>query len=114
MPSRSPEPGARPTRFSARVAGAVVYLSGELDLSTVPQLRTALESAAKVRDGRIVLHMAELSFIDSSGVRALVECRSAGRHVEIRDASAPVLSVLRMSGLEDMVRPGRPSVGRSR
>ena len=47
-------------------------LVGELDLSTVPELRRVL--APELAEGaRVVLDCSELTFIDSSGVMALID-----------------------------------------
>src|SRR5690242_12987127 len=48
--------------------GAGFRLVGELDTDSVPQLQMALRAAK----GHVVLDLAELSFIDSAGMHALV------------------------------------------
>ena len=50
-------------------------LVGELDLATVPVFNEALEEMAPT--GRLTLDLAELTFIDSSGLHALVMCAKA-------------------------------------
>lgn len=54
--------------------GGVVLLAvaGELDLSTVPALRTALNGALDRGLSRLVIDLARVSFIDSVSVAALV------------------------------------------
>jgi anti-anti-sigma factor len=47
-------------------------LSGELDMATAVTLHEALQHVVAAH-GRLVLDMEELSFIDSSGLRALVQ-----------------------------------------
>jgi len=53
---------------------AVVRLAGEVDLNVSPQLRARLKEL--VREGRkkIIVDMAGVPYIDSSGVATLVEC----------------------------------------
>jgi anti-anti-sigma factor len=48
--------------------GAGLRLVGDLDMDTVPELEAALSTAT----GQVVLDLAELSFIDSAGLHALV------------------------------------------
>ena len=47
-------------------------LSGELDMATAETLRDALQPVVQA-DGRLVLDVGEVTFIDSSGLRALLE-----------------------------------------
>ncbi len=85
--------------FSARAAGAVVVVSGELDMASAPLFRQVL-AEAEPRGGRVVLDLAELTFMDSSGLRELVAFQNAGHVVDIREASDPVRAVLRMAGMD--------------
>jgi anti-sigma B factor antagonist len=56
-----------PDRRAIRVA-----ISGEVDMATVKQLRDALVEADRQGFGEVVVDLAGLSFIDSSGLRELV------------------------------------------
>jgi anti-anti-sigma factor len=47
------------------------FLEGELDLATVPAMQEALRGAARGR-GPVTLDMAQVTFIDSSGMRAIL------------------------------------------
>ena len=52
--------------------GSLLHLSGEVDSWTIPQLERRLaESVAKAAD--LTLDLSELTFMDSSGLRLLVE-----------------------------------------
>ena len=51
---------------------AVFRLSGRLDANTATPLKEALKSAAAEHTTHIVIDLAELGFIDSSGLSALV------------------------------------------
>ncbi|HTU31941.1 MAG TPA: STAS domain-containing protein [Solirubrobacteraceae bacterium] len=67
----------RPTRFeiTQKVSRSTVTLSllGELDMSTVPQLSDRVRH--QLRDGanELTLDLRELAFMDSSGLRLLIE-----------------------------------------
>jgi anti-sigma B factor antagonist len=49
----------------------VYFLGGELDIATAPALEDALEGSIR-SGGPVVLDLSALSFIDSTGIRALL------------------------------------------
>ena len=83
---------------------AVLGLSGELDLSVEPQVAAALADVASA-ETIVVIDLRALTFIDSSGVRALIEARR--RCAELRCAlylvpgTEPVQRVLRLCGVQE-------------
>lgn len=61
---------------SERVERAtIVHLKGEIDLRTSPQLREALINLLEDVSGKIVLDLAGVSYVDSSGVGTIVELK---------------------------------------
>ncbi|MCM3626933.1 STAS domain-containing protein [Paenibacillus glycanilyticus] len=50
----------------------VISLGGELDLSVVTQLRSALEPVMERADLNLVLNLRELTYIDSTGIGIIV------------------------------------------
>lgn len=61
------------TQFEIRkVASGRFCLSGELDMASAKSLHEALEPVVR-GDAHIVLDLEELTFIDSSGIRALLD-----------------------------------------
>jgi anti-sigma B factor antagonist len=55
---------------------SVVTIAGELDLSTIPKMRRPLLEQIAQRPA-VLVDLSELSFIDSSGIGALIQaCRS--------------------------------------
>jgi anti-sigma B factor antagonist len=54
----------------------VVHLTGELDLYNAPELRKALLDCAARNPSRLVVDLAEVTFIDSTALGALIEARS--------------------------------------
>lgn len=79
----------------------VVAVSGEIDLATAPQVRDAL---APREDGEtaVVLDLRETTFLDSSGIRVLVEAHRAGEADGIPFSvagSAPVRDLLETTGV---------------
>jgi anti-sigma B factor antagonist len=94
---------------SAETAGEgalVVRVSGDLDLATSPRFTEALAAAPAAR--HLVIDLTDCTFLDSSGVRALVqavrEIPAAGeRHVDVVAWSPAILRVLEITGVDRMV-----------
>lgn len=68
-----PEPGL----LEVHRQGALVTLTGEVDLSTSGLLRTALALACAEGDGDVVVDFTGLTFIGSSGLHVLIETATA-------------------------------------
>jgi anti-anti-sigma factor len=78
-------------------------LRGHLDLDTVPVMRNALRRAIEP-GATIDLDFSEVTFLDSSGLQALVTIASdvsPGR-VNVRNVSGGPLNVLSLTGLLDI------------
>jgi anti-anti-sigma factor len=74
---------------SSYCSGAlVVEAEGEIDMATAPQLGDAL-GAVSDRATRVVVDLSAVSFLDSSGLNALVHAQRelAGREVSFRVVS---------------------------
>ena len=67
--------------------GVRLMLRGELDMSGVLETETAVRAAAELTDGRLLIDLSELQFIDVFGARALLrvadEALTAEREVVI-------------------------------
>lgn len=68
VPSRSKAPGPVPLSDTA-----VIAPEGELDIAHMPDFRAGLLDAADGEAVRLVVDLSNVSFIDSSGLGALVE-----------------------------------------
>jgi anti-anti-sigma factor len=85
---------------------AIIKLSGELDASTAPQFRDAIEKVAEAKPKRLVLFMGELEFMASAGLRVLIFARQkmgAGVSLYVIGSHGPVLNTLTMSGFHHSV-----------
>jgi anti-sigma B factor antagonist len=83
----------------------VIHLDGSVDLENSPNIRKVLLDA--VQDGRNVLvDMAEVTYIDSSGIACLIEAlqtaRKKGADLALLSVSAQAKRVLELARL-DMV-----------
>jgi len=81
----------------------VLRLAGEVDLSWSAEVRRAVLSALAGSD-KVGVHLGEVSYIDSSGIAALVEgfqnARGRGQTFVLIAASDPVRAVLRLDRLD--------------
>ena len=73
----------------------VLEVRGELDMATSPQLRQILLRLVEAGDRQVVVDLAGVSFMDSSGLGALVEAYKALRAVDGRLALAAVQPAVR-------------------
>lgn len=94
---------------------ATVTVSGEVDLSSSTDLRTCLrETLGEFR--RVVVDLGGLTFIDSSGLSALVDAhrtaRASGGVVVLRDPPALLRRLLAITSLDSLLvldPPATPS-----
>lgn len=81
----------------------VVRLGGEVDLSWSQQVRRAVLDALGTSQ-QVAVDLAQVSYIDSSGIAALVEgfqsARGKGQRFVLIEASDAVLAVLRLARLD--------------
>lgn len=81
----------------------VVEVSGELDLYSASRLREALLDLHQVGCSRIVVDMAEVEFMDSSGLGTIIggvkRARAAGGALVLSGAAERVLRILRVTGV---------------
>jgi anti-sigma B factor antagonist len=76
----------------------VVRVVGDIDVETAPRLEDAIDDAAV--DGRtVVLDMTDVSFIDSSGLNAMLQLRARHPALSIGVMSQPVRRLLDITGV---------------
>lgn len=94
----------------------LVRLSGEVDLSWSQQVRRAILDALGAT-GKVGVELSQVSYIDSSGIAALVEgfqtARGKGQQFGLVAASDAVMSVLQLARL-DRVFPIYPDLDSAR
>jgi anti-sigma B factor antagonist len=78
-------------------------VSGEIDVSTVQELRDALAPLVERAPERIVLDLAAVDFMDSSGLAVLVAVASKIPYLEITNAIPIVRRIVEVTGLEDVL-----------
>lgn len=84
--------------------GTVVRVAGEVDLATTPLLEDAL-SDALARSGPVTVDLAEVAFMDATGLGALAGAADQARHqglaFRLRTPSHPVRRLLSATELVD-------------
>ncbi|CAN5909458.1 anti-sigma factor antagonist [soil metagenome] len=86
----------------------VIALAGELDPATAPQLDAEIERVlAEGVVKRLILDLAKLSFLDSSGLRVFVTAREAltsrGGELVLQRPSANTQRLLDITGLGEII-----------
>ena len=85
--------------------GARLRLTGELDLATAPALEQAVRGALEAGAERLVLDLANLTFVDSSGLRLLITLSARapdeGWTLALTRPPEPSMSVFRLTGAEE-------------
>ena len=77
---------------------------GELDALSAPELRECLISCAHEGQDRVLVGLAELDFIDSSGIQALLvghqRLRAQGGELVLKDPPTRLATILQITGLD--------------
>ena len=93
-------------------AELVLTLSGDLDIGMVDPLESELQAVDGDRCGRVILDLANVEFIDSSGLRALLisqrELTQKGVELEIRHPRPQALRLFSLSGTGELLLGDTP------
>ena len=85
---------------------AMVVAGGEIDLSTVDELRSAVTGAADDIE-KLLLDLTGVEFIDSAGLGGLLELRSTLRSrnvtLQISADEGPVRQAMEITGLSELL-----------
>ncbi len=84
--------------------GRLASLSGEIDLSTVDDAGKRLREAIGASEGTVAVDLRDVSFLDSSGLRLLLqlnkELSEAGRRLVVVQGPRRVARVFELTGAE--------------
>lgn len=93
-------------RLVAGKEPGVLVFSGEIDFSVTPKVRDRLLEVLESVHGNVILDLADLSYIDSSGLALLIELRKElqeqGRTVRIRAISSQVRKIMHLTQLGEL------------
>jgi anti-anti-sigma factor len=92
-------------RAERRAGDHVLALSGELDLATAPLVEAELEAAAATDADQIVLDLCGLDFIDSTGLRLILNAdaraRANGQGLRLLPGSPRVQRIFEITATTD-------------
>jgi anti-sigma B factor antagonist len=84
-----------------------VAVRGEVDVSAVPALTTALDAAIRESEGAFVIDLCDVEFLDSSGLSVLLRARALlgreERPLAVVCPSGPVRRLFELAGIEDLL-----------
>jgi anti-sigma B factor antagonist len=89
----------------------VVFVQGELDMNTAPQLERELEQPLGAADAPLLIDLSHCEFIDSTGIALLVRAwqqLGADGHLALCGVGNQVERVLDITGLDETI-PSYPN-----
>ena len=96
-------------RLTADGDAAVYEIIGELDLGGAAALAARLEEVVAATGGDLVLDLARMPFVDSTGLRILIDARrhldARGRRLVLRAMQPDVERLLRLTAMEAWFEP---------
>ncbi len=82
----------------------VLRLSGDLDVTNVGQVRSAIDAVVSSETERLIFDLEGLQFMDSSGIAMLVSVVRKVRDVQLRNPSVIVRRLIELTGLANSFR----------
>jgi anti-anti-sigma factor len=87
--------------------GAIITITGELDMLTVPALRKAVTEEIESGTQRLLIDLSRVSFIDSVSLAAIVTARrgmrSGGRVAVVIERDSYTMLIFEIGGLDSAV-----------
>jgi anti-sigma B factor antagonist len=87
----------------------VLRPAGRLNMMAAPRLRSSIERLVQDGSTRVVLDLSGVSFMDSSGLGAVIaglkRARQAGGDLRLAAAGEQVQTVMRLTNLDRVLRP---------
>ncbi len=98
------EPAPLTISVAGDAAGPVISVDGELDLSNVDRLGTAISDSLGPESKNLTLEVSGLRFMDSSGIALLVRTQARVGSLTLREPSAVIRRLIEATGLVDILR----------
>lgn len=90
-------------------------LSGELDLSVVPQLQKSLQHVLERTDVALTLHLGGLTYIDSTGIGIIVSILKARDAIHapfyVQEIPSSIRRLFDLTGLSGYLKEGTEAQG---
>ena len=84
--------------------GPVIAVSGDLDISSVEKLRSAVAEMAAARPEELTFDMSGLRFMDSAGIAVLLGAAGKVPSVRLLNPTTPVRRVIELTGLTEILK----------
>lgn len=88
---------------------AVLACEGRLNMVSAPRLKSAIEKAVDEGGTKVIVDLAETTFIDSSGLGTLIaglkRARQAGGDLRVACCGDQAVAVLCLTNLDRILRP---------
>ncbi len=95
------------TSLKPEVDGESIAFHGELDVAAAPELRERIKTIASAPGGRLLIDLSSCTFIDSTGLAALVEAAAEmhrrGRVVAVVSRAPQVRRTLALTGVDEQM-----------
>jgi anti-anti-sigma factor len=92
-----------------------VRVTGEIDMATAGQVTTAVAQALRGRPSEVLIDLGAVSFLDSSGIQALLAAQAGGETcgivVRVVNPRGHILRVLEITGVHDLLQYHLPADG---
>ncbi|HZK02209.1 MAG TPA: STAS domain-containing protein [Anaerovoracaceae bacterium] len=86
-----------------------ITTQGDLDISSAPALRTALNDAYQEKKANIILHFDHLRYIDSTGLGVIIgaygRMRENGNNIALCNPKDNIRKLLRITNLDRLLCP---------
>jgi anti-sigma B factor antagonist len=93
-------------KFEQRSGLSVCYIDGEIDINTSPSIKKQFDKLLSSRTPKIVVNLAKVTYVDSSGLATLVEIlksmRSYGGRLRLTNMSPKIKSLFEITKLEKL------------
>ena len=81
----------------------VLVLRGEIDLSSVVGLRTAVDELPRPDTDQLTIDLAEVTFMDSTGLGWMAGLARGGCAVQLRSTPSAIRKLLEVTGIDGVV-----------
>ena len=82
----------------------VLRLLGELDLSNIDRLRPEIDAVIGGDPPALVIDLAGVTFMDSSGIALLIDTSQRTASTSVRNPSMVIRRIIEATGLSDVLR----------
>jgi anti-sigma B factor antagonist len=106
-------PTALDTDIRLCESGVSVTIRGDIDVHSAPRLRDRLDEVLRQEEERVVVHLDEVTFMDSTGLGVLVGAHkaqvAAGGRFELVCSEPRILRIVHLTGLHRVLTIHGPS-----